>query len=357
MNFDLRRKLLTERLAEHNLDSLLISALPNIAYPTRSTASNGLFLIGAGTPALPTDPRYEIQAAQQTTCKVQIARVSLHKAISSIIRRKQLKQTGFEGSRTTVALYRNLADSLGLASELIPTSGLVENLRAIKDEEEIHRIRRSVQTCSKAFARVVKRIKLGITEIDLAAELDYQMRRLGAERPSFDTIAVSGARTAQPHAQPTSKALNNNELLLIDMGAQQHGYTSDMTRMLHLGRPSRKTTKLHRAVLEAQLAALDAVRDNVPASSVDRAARRVLRSHGLDKQFVHSTGHGLGLEIHEPPRIGKGEKTRLKAGMVITIEPGVYMDGFGGIRIEDTVVVTSNGCDILTPTEKELLVV
>ena len=183
------------------------------------------------------------------------------------------------------------------------------------------------------------------------------MRKLGAERPAFDTIVASGARSACPHAEPSEKTIDNNELVLIDMGAQQRGYASDMTRMVSLGAPSRRVRRLYKAVLEAQLAGLDTVRAGISASAVDRGAREVLRQHGLAEQFSHSTGHGLGLEIHEEPRIGKTGKARLEKGMVITVEPGVYIEGFGGIRIEDTVLVTEDGCEVLTPTSKELLVI
>src|SRR5258708_2037972 len=194
-----------------------------------------------------------------------------------------------------------------------------------------------------------------MTETELAAELEYQMRRRGAEKPSFDTIVAAGTRTALPHAQPTRHPFGNHEMILIDMGATQDGYTSDMTRMVFLGNPDAKTRKMYDAVLQAQLSAIAAVREGVMAQRVDRAARESLQSKDLEKQFVHSTGHGLGLEIDEAPRLGKKDKTRLVAGMVITIEPGVYIEGTGGIRIEDTVLVTRTGCEVLTPTPKELL--
>ena len=189
----------------------------------------------------------------------------------------------------------------------------------------------------------------------IAAELEFKMRRLGAEKPAFETIVATGTRTALPHAQPSEQKAAVNELLLIDMGACQNGYMSDMTRMLFLGRPNRRVINIYNAVLKAQLAAVDAVRAGVTAGDVDRKARQVLDSEGLGKQFVHSTGHGLGLEIHEPPRVGKKDPTRLEAGMVITIEPGAYIRDFGGVRIEDTVLVTKNGCEVLTPTSKELV--
>jgi Xaa-Pro aminopeptidase len=201
----------------------------------------------------------------------------------------------------------------------------------------------------------MRRARPGVSEADLAAEFEYQMRLLGAQKTAFDTIVAAGTRTALPHAQPTANRLGNNQLLLVDVGASQDGYASDMTRMAFLGKPGAKVKRVYRAVLEAQVAALDAVRPGVHAEQVDRAARRVLRAVGLDKAFVHSTGHGLGLEIHEPPRIGRRDRTLLAPGMAITVEPGVYLEGFGGVRIEDTVVVTESGCRVLTPTSKELL--
>jgi Xaa-Pro aminopeptidase len=212
-----------------------------------------------------------------------------------------------------------------------------------------------VETNSRAFEQTIARFKPGMLEQDLAAELEYRMRRLGAEKPSFETIVAGGAHSALPHAQP-GKARLDGGLVVIDMGAMQEGYASDMTRMLHIGSPGTKAKRMYRAVLEAQLAAIDAVRPGVRTTAIDAAARNVLKSYGMDRAFTHSTGHGLGLEIHEPPRLGKKDKLRLKAGMAITIEPGVYVEGFGGIRIEDTVVVTERGCEILTPTSKDLRV-
>jgi Xaa-Pro aminopeptidase len=188
------------------------------------------------------------------------------------------------------------------------------------------------------------------------------MRRLGAEKPAFETIVAAGAKSALPHAEPGAHRIaarngGASRLLLVDMGAVVRGYASDMTRMLHVGNPAAKARRLYKAVLEAQLAAISAVREGTTAAAVDRTARTVLKRQGMDKLFVHSTGHGLGLEIHEPPRLGRTDKTPLKAGMVVTIEPGAYMAGYGGVRIEDTVLVTKNGCEVLTPTNRDLLIV
>jgi Xaa-Pro aminopeptidase len=206
---------------------------------------------------------------------------------------------------------------------------------------------------SKALEAALARVKVGMTEGDFAAEIDYRSRRLGAQRPSFDTIVAAGARSALPHARPGDARVGRG-MLLIDMGAFYGDYASDMTRMVYFGKADSRYKRAYRAVRDAQLAAIDAVKPGVTAGSVDQAARRTLKRHGLEREFVHSTGHGLGLEIHEPPRLGRRDRTRLEAGMTITIEPGVYIEGWGGIRIEDTVLVTNNSCEILTPTTKEL---
>jgi Xaa-Pro aminopeptidase len=233
-------------------------------------------------------------------------------------------------------------------------SGAVEIIRAVKSDAEIATIQASVQVNSAALEQALRRFKPAMTEVDLAAEIDYRMRRLGADGSAFETIVASGERTALPHARPTDHPLRADELLLIDMGANVAGYTSDMTRTFAIGKLDSKKRRMHRAVLESQLAAIQAVKPGVTCAHVDGVARKVLRSFGMDKLFVHSTGHGLGLEIHERPRIGRKEAMKLETGMVITIEPGVYQEGLGGVRIEDTVVVTPSGSRVLTPTAKEL---
>jgi Xaa-Pro aminopeptidase len=251
--------------------------------------------------------------------------------------------------------HQKLKDLLPMGASLKPLAGAVETLRMTKSPAEVENIRKSVRVNSEAYARTLRRVRLGMRERDIAAELDYQMRLHGAEKPAFDTIVAAGVRTALPHAQPTGRRLEENDLLLIDMGACLDGYMSDMTRMAFLGPPTKRVKMLYDAVLEAQMTAIEAVRPGVTSAQVDGAAREVLKRHGLDRHFVHSTGHGLGLEIHESPRIGKKDQTKLTAGMVITIEPGAYIDSFGGVRIEDTVLVTANGCEILTPTTKEFV--
>jgi Xaa-Pro aminopeptidase len=354
--FDRRRHVAGEALAAHKVQALVVSSAANIRYLSGFTGSNGLMLLLPERVVLFTDPRYKLQAASETAVEVHVERASLLLAAAKWIRRKSIRRIGYEKNNISHRAFLALDDPLPGSARLIPIAGLVETLRMVKSPGEIGLIRRSVHTNSEAFAQTLAQVRPGITEIDLAAELEYRMRRLGAEKPAFDSIVASGPRSAFPHASPTRNRLKSG-LLLIDMGAMREGYASDMTRMAFLGRPSAKIRKLYSAVLEAQLTALAAVREGVTAESIDRTARRVLRSHGLDRAFVHATGHGLGLEIHEMPKLGKGDKTPLRAGMAVTIEPGVYLQELGGIRIEDTVAVTRTGCEVLTATPKELVVI
>lgn len=352
--FESRRDCVSAGLAARKLDALLVAFSPNLRYLTGFTGSNGCLLMEPDRATLFTDPRYSIQALQETTARVKTCKRSLVVDVLAAIARRGLKRVGYEPARMTCDLFEALKARLPMKASLTPVRGWIEALRMVKTPDELARIRRSVETNSRAFEQTVRRVRPGMTERDLAAELEYRMRRLGAEKPSFETIVASGVRSALPHAQPTAAPLAPGGLVVVDMGAFQDGYASDMTRMLFMGRPAARVKRTYAAVLEAQLAAIARVRAGVAAGQVDRAARSVLKAHGLDRAFVHSTGHGLGLEIHEPPRIGAREKAVLREGMAITIEPGVYLEGFGGIRIEDTVAVTAGGCEILTPTSKEL---
>ncbi len=355
--FRARRKQLVIHFEDIGVDAVLVSAPANVRYLTGFTGSNAALLVTGSDAVLFTDPRYEIQAPGQVGCKVRIVRGPLVRGVLATLKRRRSHRVGFEALRITYAEYAALQRGLAPGVRLEDVSALLEHLRLVKSTAEIEAIRASVKLAAKAFQTGIRKARPGIREFELAAEFDHRMRRLGAERPSFETIVAFGPRTALPHAEPTDRQLAPNELVLVDMGSQRAGYASDMTRMAFLGQPSRKVRHLYDAVLEAQLAAIDSVRPGRIAGAVDKVARDVLKGHGLAGFFVHSTGHGLGLEIHEEPRIGRGGGIRLAPGMVITIEPGVYMEGFGGIRIEDTVVVTDGGYEVLTPTPKDLLLI
>jgi len=354
--FEQRRRSLAQELTPLPVDALLVSFLANVRYLTGYMGSNGLLLLSSsGEATFFTDPRYRIAAAAEVSCRVKVSSGPILPDVVALIARKKFRRIGFEKSRLGYEQYEFLRSKLPVRCVLEPVAGLVEKQRMVKSASEIELIRRSVDANSKAFEAALRTIRPGKSrEADLAAEIDYRMRKLGAERPAFETIVASGPRSAMVHAQPSERILSKNELVLIDMGATLKGYSSDMTRVVHIGRPSSRIKRIYGAVLEAQMAAIEAVRPGVTAAHIDREARRPLKRKGLEKAFVHSTGHGLGLEIHEPPRLGKQDKTRLEEGMAITIEPGAYLEGFGGIRIEDVVVVTRTGCEILTGTSKEL---
>jgi Xaa-Pro aminopeptidase len=229
----------------------------------------------------------------------------------------------------------------------------------VKDADELARMRQSARLISDVWTASVRHIKPGISELAVAADIERRMKLQGASGPSFETIVASGPRSAWPHARPTPKLLRKNELVVLDQGAILRDYCSDMTRTIFLGRSSAavraKVRALYDAVLQAQEAAIAAIRPGISAATVDAAARKVLRQSGLERYFTHSTGHGLGLEIHEMPRLGHGEETLLEAGMVVTVEPGIYIDRLGGIRIEDEVLVTSRGGEVLTSASREFL--
>jgi Xaa-Pro aminopeptidase len=349
-----RRRDLAARLPALKVEALLVTSPANVRYLSGYTGSNGLVLLLPQETHLFTDPRYAL-AVQELPGKVHIAKGPLVDAAAKLVKRKRLKKIGFESAWTSYEQFAKLKDGLPLGASLVPAGRVVEERRMLKSPTEIASIRKSVEINSKAYERVLKRLRPGVSEQDVAAEIDFQQKILGAEKASFDTIVAAGPHSALPHAHPTSHRIGRNELLLIDMGAYLDGYASDMTRVVHIGQPPKKIRDMYRAVLEAQLAGIAAVREGTAAGKVDAAARGVLKKYKLDHAFVHSTGHGLGLEIHEPPRIGRNDKTRLQEGMAITIEPGVYIEGLGGIRIEDTVLVTKNGCEVLTPTTKELV--
>ncbi len=353
--FALRREKLLPALKPARTNAFLTTALPNVRYLTGFTGSNAALLLSDERALLFTDPRYRTQASRESDCEIRIAKGPLSREIAIAVQRLGLKSIAFERNRIGFEEHQSLTEALA-GVRLKPLTGAVEALRMVKSADEIAAIRNSVQLNSRALDQALSHFKPSMTEVDLAAEIEYRMRRLGADGTAFDTIVASGERTALPHAHPVARRIQSDQLLLIDMGANVAGYASDMTRTFGLGKLDTKIRRMYGAVLESQLAAVAAVKPGVSCAQVDRAARNVLRSYGLEKLFVHSTGHGIGLEIHERPRVGRKEAIKLEPGMAITIEPGVYQEGIGGIRIEDTVVVTTTGCEILTPTSKDLAI-
>jgi len=339
---------LTALLQSQKLDAIVITTKVNIRYYSGFSGSNCLLVVDAKGATLFTDPRYTLQAQQESSYPVKIATGSLLKAAGQLLRRRKARRIGIEDTRISHLFYSGLAEF----GKLVPLGKEIETPRYVKSAEEIGKIRASVKLNSDALARGLKRFRVGMKESDLAAEIEYQMRKLGASGPAFDTIVAGGAHSALPHAQPRPVPIERGGYLLIDMGACRNGYMSDMTRTFGVGEMPQRAKDIYEAVLEAHLAAIDAVKPGRLAGQIHAAAVKVLRKQGLDKFFIHSTGHGLGLEIHEAPRLGRNDKTPLVAGMAITIEPGVYVEGFGGVRIEDTVLVTATGVETLTQSPK-----
>jgi len=343
--------------SELRADALLISHPANIRYLCGFSGSAGLLLVEASGSVLFTDSRYTFQAREEVSgARIHIAKKGLLRAAGGTLQsRKGRLSVGFSSSHLTVAQMAVLRSASGGRVRWATDANTVEKLRAAKDDQEVATMREAAILISKVFESTLPSIEPGISELELAGQLELTMKRLGASGPSFETIVASGARSAWAHAHPTPKPLRKGELVVMDQGAILHGYCSDMTRTVFLGHAPQKVRRLYRAVLEAQEAAKKAIRPGVTAGAVDAAARGVLKQYGLAKYFTHSTGHGLGLEVHEMPRIGRGEKFIIQKGMVLTVEPGVYLEGLGGIRIEDDVVVTETGSLDLTTASREFL--
>ncbi len=338
-------------------DAILVSHLPNIRYLCGFTGSAGLLLVDSSSATLFTDSRYTFQAREEVSgARIHICKRGLIRAAGEGLRlRKGRTRVAYSASTMTVAQKTALDVASGSRIRWVPDGNAVEKLRAVKDAGELRIMREAAHAISAVFARVLPQIRPGIAELAIAAEIEHEIKRLGGSGPSFETIVASGPRSAWAHARPTSKLLGKNELVVLDQGAILRGYCSDMTRTVFLGKASRKVKSLYSAVLGAQEAGKRAIRPGVTAGDVDKAARNTLRRARLDCYFTHSLGHGLGLEVHELPRLGKGEQTVLQEGMVLTVEPGVYLEGVGGIRIEDDVVVTAGGAEVLTSAPREFL--
>ncbi|MFB3920443.1 MAG: M24 family metallopeptidase [Terriglobia bacterium] len=349
-----RQERLRIRLQARKLPCLLVSNPTNIFYLTGFRGSAGIAAFSHSDAALWVDPRYTLQAHEQAHgVTVFEERGELLKAAGQWLGRRRLNAAGYEDGNLTCAGYRRLRNYVPRGIRLYPAGGLVEDARRVKDAIEVEQIRRAGRLTAEVFQQVRSQIRPEVRESDLAAEIEYRMRRAGADGAAFETIVASGVRSAWPHARASSKLLKKNELVIFDLGAILNGYAADMTRSVYLGVPPPRARRLYNAVLEAQQRAMEAAEAGGETGDIDRAARRVLRHSRLERFFTHSTGHGVGLEIHESPRVARRDRTRLEPGFVITIEPGVYMEGFGGIRIEDTVLVGEGQPEILTPAPKD----
>jgi len=344
-------------LEAEGANTLLETHPANIYYLSGFTGDSGMLLVEPSAVTLFTDGRFTIQARQEAVG----VRTHIHRggplvaSIGAYMGRKSRIRAVISPSRLSLAGWTILKKGGGKGVRWVAVDGLVDKLRAVKDRLEIDRIRDAARIGSEVMEETIRLVRPGVSELDLAAEIGYRMRRKGASGESFEAIVAAGPRSALPHARPTARQIGRNELVVLDLGAILRRYCSDLTRTVYVGRAPLRVRRWYRAILDAQTAARDAVRAGVSTGAVDAAARGLLQRKGLGRYFVHSTGHGIGLEIHEDPRLARGQKVLLETGNVITLEPGVYIEGVGGIRIEDDAVVTPRGAEILTTAPRELL--
>ncbi len=357
MNLSKRIKKIQAGLRRKKIDAILITQPNNRRYLSGYTAadhdigeSSGALLIPARKkPLLLTDFRFQIQAEQEVgEIKVILYPQGLHTLLKLLLPDLGITSLAFESHYTLHTVALDLAAMCKkLSISLHPTDGIVEKMRLIKDKKEIERLRRSVLLNEKVFQTIYKTIFPGQTEIDIALALETTMRRKGAESLSFESIVATGARSALPHAVPGPVKILKHQPLMIDMGLILDGYCSDMTRTFTIGKIPKTYQEIHRLVRKAQLAGIKKIRAGVSAAAVDKAARTVIADAGYDKYFGHALGHGVGLAVHENPRLSSRNRKHLKAGMVVTVEPGIYIPDWGGVRLENMVVVREDGCEVL----------
>lgn len=358
MDYKSRLQRLRFAMEESRLDALLVTHLPNVRYLCGFSGTAGALLVSRRQVTCFTDGRYKEQAREEVHgAKVAIVsgKSAFVAAASSIAAQTSIRRLGLEGAHLSVSERGFLVKSLPRVKKLVEAPPIVERLRMIKDPTEIQKISDACHLGVRLFNRVLEVLQPGILETEIAGELEFAARKAGVEQMAFPTILASGNRSALPHARASAAAVSAKGFVVCDFGVILAGYCSDMTRTVSVGRPSDRERAVYEAVREAQQAALEAVRPGATAASVDSVARKSLKKINLARFFIHSTGHGLGLEVHEAPRIAAEQTEPLVLGMVVTIEPGVYMPGEWGVRIEDTVVVTETGCEILTPCSKELI--
>jgi Xaa-Pro aminopeptidase len=354
--FQARRRALVSKLKEAELDSVLVTSPANWYYLTGFTGESGALLVSQSGATLVTDGRFTVQAREEMSgVRVVLQKVSLFESAGLFLKGTSARRIGFDPAVLTVSQLGAFKKAAGPRLSWIRAPGMAEGLRMRKDASELAAMRKAAVLAGEVVQGAIRLLKPGVREFEVGAEIEFQMRKKGASGPAFETIVAFGARAALPHARPTAKRLRKNELVVLDLGVILGHYCSDITRTVFVGRASSRIRTWYRAVLEAQSSAIAAVRDGALCGDVDAAARQVLKGYHLDRLFVHSTGHGLGLEVHEDPRVARGQKKRLEPGNVITIEPGVYAEGIGGIRIEDDVAVHADRTEILTRVPRDLI--
>lgn len=347
---------LQAKLEKNEIDALLVTKRENIRYLSGFTGSSGVIVITLNSASFITDFRYTEQANDQVKgYDIIELDTSLIKSVADVVSRESIKRLGIEQDAMTVGQYRTYEKEVDV--QLIETSGIVEKLRLIKDESEIKIMKEAAAIADAAYAHIQTFIRPGRTEREVANELEMFMRSKGADSSSFDIIVASGLRSALPHGVASDKVIQTGELVTLDFGAYYKGYCSDITRTLAIGPVSDELRQIYDTVLRAQLAGVEGIRAGITGIEADALTRDIIKEAGYGEYFGHSTGHGLGMEVHEAPGLSFRSDTVLEPGMVVTIEPGIYINGVGGCRIEDDVVITEDGCYLLTQSPKELITI
>ncbi len=344
-----------QRLATEGLDVFLASSRESRQYLTGFTGSSGWVWIDQERKILITDFRYMEQATHQCSGWQIVKHDGILDLIESFCAESKINTIAVEGDHLTVNLITQWQEKLPV--ELIPTKSWVSDLRIIKSEQEIAKIRQAAIIADQAFELILPKVRVGITEIEIAMELEFTMRRLGAEAVSFNPIIASGPQGALPHAQPGKRQLQQGDFVVMDFGCKYLGYCSDMTRTVVLGQPTSEQLKVYTTVLDAQSGGLAALRVGKTGQEIDKVSRDIIAAQGYGDYFGHGLGHGVGLEVHEKPNLSKLGTIPLESGMVVTVEPGIYLPGWGGVRIEDLVVIRTDSIEILSTATKELVVV
>lgn len=354
MPFSTRCQRLQHSLAAQQLAGFLCCNAANIAYLTGFRGDAGWLMVTADHVLLYTDGRFETQAKEELQVgEARIIAEDVLGAVAALVTERQLSPVGFESHSLSFASYQKLSERLA-SSALRPVEHLIENHRLTKEPGELTLIRRALRLTEAALHQVLPQLQIGVSEIEVAAELQHTMRRLGAEKAAFETIVAFGERAALPHARPSARQLHPGDVVLIDTGAVAEGYCADITRTFFSGEPITPARDAYQAVLAAQEAGLRELRAGLPCRQAHEAARQALDRHGLAEAFKHSLGHGVGIEVQEGPRLSQKSQDQVAPGMVVTIEPGVYVEGQFGIRVEDMAVVTEQGPKLLTTYAKSL---
>jgi Xaa-Pro aminopeptidase len=345
-----------KKLVEKQLDAMMVTNPRNIRYLSGFTGTSGALLITCQAQYLITDFRYTEQARLQSSdFELVKANESYPKTIKNIAEDLNLASIGFEENHLVFKTYEVYLQTLKPLF-FMPASQIIDSLRVIKDKEEIALLSKAAELADNAFSHILLFIKPGVAEMDLALELEFFLKKNGAQAKAFDFIVASGQRGALPHGVATEKTINHQELITMDFGCVLQGYYSDMTRTVVLGEPSPKQREIYDIVLKAQKKGLRVLQEGISCHHVDYSSRSIIDKAGYGAHFGHSLGHGVGMDIHEEPRLAAGNEQVLKAGMVVTVEPGIYIPGWGGIRIEDMVIIEKDGINILTNSCKELMV-